>query len=206
MTHRASSNSWGDNAGARLCELIVASNTGAAQNISEGRTEMLDLMSLEQLNEPDDIGLSLPFLCVYYDRPELLIYLKKRGVDINAKCDPMKFGTPLFYAIQYRRYRLIETFDRLGVNLGAGCDDIDQTPLTHAKRMDDPRIAELVTYFMTRTANSAILIQRNFLRKMGQREAMQRKKAVQLINRIFRGAVGRRRMRQKRREEMEGYD
>jgi hypothetical protein len=77
LIHPASSTSWGSEAGARLCKLLVDANTGIAQQIIENRTDLLDLLTLEQLEESDDIGLNAVFLAVYYDRPEILRYLKQ---------------------------------------------------------------------------------------------------------------------------------
>ena len=90
--HRASSSSWGDESVARLCSIIVDSNNGMAQQIMENRHDLLDIYSLDELKETDDLGLTLPFLAVYYDRPDMLKYLHQRGFDLSTTCDAMKFG------------------------------------------------------------------------------------------------------------------
>ena len=71
--HAASSRSWGDEGAARLCKIILESNTGFTQQILENRHDLLDMATDEQLMEPvDDIGMTLPFLCVYYDKPKMI--------------------------------------------------------------------------------------------------------------------------------------
>ena len=78
--HEASSSSWGSQACARLCNLVVQSNLGISQMITENNTELLDLCSVEELETPDDdSGLSAPFIAIYYDRPDIILYLHKRG-------------------------------------------------------------------------------------------------------------------------------
>lgn len=96
--HRASSSSWGESATARLCKIIVDSNKAFLQEVMDNKTGLLDISELEELNETDDLGISLPFLAVHYDRPDILCYLLKRGVDLSAPCDPMAHGNVMFYA------------------------------------------------------------------------------------------------------------
>lgn len=61
---------------------------------------------LQQLRDTDDLGLTLPFLAVYYDRPDMLKYLRKRGFDLSQPCDPMNFGNTMFYAISLGSFKL----------------------------------------------------------------------------------------------------
>jgi len=206
MTHRASSHSWGADAGAHLCGIVVEANSGAAQGVWAGRTDQLELLTLAQLQEPDDIGLTLPFLCVYYDRPEIMKYLKGRGLDMSEKCDPMKWGSPLFYAIHMRRYRMIEMLDEMGVGMEMPCDDIGQLPLMHCKILDDKHGADLITGIINRTRKAALLIQKNFLRTKQRRIYLAMKAGMALINRALRGMMGRKRGRARRKKVMEGDD
>ena len=62
--HRASSKSWGDEAAARLCKVILESNHAVAQQVVENKTDLLDLLSFEELIEVDDIGLNVVFFAV----------------------------------------------------------------------------------------------------------------------------------------------
>ena len=101
--HIGASSSWDDQAAARLCELVIASNNGLSAQVANGKTDLMDILPVEKLTEPvDDLGLTLIFLAIYYDRPEIIEYLHKRGVDVTKPCDPMDYGNPMFYAIQLR--------------------------------------------------------------------------------------------------------
>ncbi len=81
--HEASSESWGDGACARLFSHIIESNNGRAQQIIENKTYFLEYSSLAELSEKDDLGLTLQFVAVYHDRPEMLRYLQNRGIDLS---------------------------------------------------------------------------------------------------------------------------
>ena len=134
MSFIGSAESWGDQACARLCQVALNSNDGMAQQIQEGRTELLDLLPLRELEKADDLGIKLPYLAIFYDRPEMLVYLYKRGVDLTKPCDAMDFGTPMFYAVNFNRVRLVETLDSLGVSLNSGCDTLGgMTPYYYGK-------------------------------------------------------------------------
>jgi hypothetical protein len=144
--HTASSKSWGIESGARLCEIIVSANTAIEQDIKLNRTDLFDLLTVEQLNEPDDLGLTLPFLAVYHDRPDMLRYLNLRGVDLNKYCDPMGFGTPMYYAVTLGRVDLIKVLNNLGNRADAPCDLFNQLPLLHAKRINDKQVINMIIY------------------------------------------------------------
>ena len=121
------------------------SNTGAAQQVVENRTDLLDLMTLDELNnEKDDLGLSIPYLAIYYDRPDILQYLHKRGVNLSLPCDPMNFGTPMFYAVSLKRLHIMEMLDSLGYSTNDKCDSLDLTPMDHALRLDDEYIIDFI--------------------------------------------------------------
>ena len=96
--HPASSSSWGENSCAKLCQIIVNSNSAFLQSVIENKIDLLDVLTLDELKISDDLGISLPFLCVHYERPEILTYLCKRGIDLSLPCDPMGFGNTMFYA------------------------------------------------------------------------------------------------------------
>jgi len=191
MAHRASSETWGDFSGARLCELVVRSNTGGAHAVADGRTDMLDLMSFEELNEADDIGIKLNYLAVYYDQPDIIIYLANRGVNMTTWCDPMNWGSPLYYAVTLQRHRILEALDQIGVNFNEPCDNLGQTAMLHAKRIRDTYGQKLIKHLMERTQKAGILVLKN-LRKMVQQNKYQRiLNAANIINRVLRGRRGR---------------
>jgi hypothetical protein len=92
MSFIGSSDLWGGESTARLCQIIVEANDGMAQQVAENRTDLLDLLLKKDLEKVDDIGLSLPYLAVHYDRPEMLLYLHGRGLDQCSTCATPTWG------------------------------------------------------------------------------------------------------------------
>jgi hypothetical protein len=197
------SQAWGDTAGARICQLVTESNTGAAQSLIEGRTDMLELMNLEELQEPDDIGLKLTYLCVFYDQPEILKYLHKRGVNFNVACDPMNFGTPLYYAITMSRLRIVETLDEIGVSLLDPCDGLGQLPMTVAERYDDKAMVDLLDVLINRSFRAVELIIKNFLRSKQRRIYLAKVAGAKRLNRVARGMLARKHVKRKREKQQD---
>ena len=206
MSHGSSKN-WGDSSGARLCEVVIYANTQVQDQVATGKTDILDILTLGQLNEPDDMGLTLPYLCVYHDRPEMLAYLHKRGVDLNKPCDPMGFGTPMFYAVSMRRWRIIERLDKLDVSLTAACDNMKQLPVHHARRIDDEALENMIIYQSTSRQRASALVLKNILRLKCKREYLKIKKVfVPRIQKRMRGVLARKHcelLRMKRDEDFE---
>ncbi len=202
-----SSKTWGDASGARLCEVILNANTQVQDQVATGKTDILDILTLAQLNEPDDMGLTLPYLCVYHDRPEILTYLHKRGVDMTKPCDPMGFGTPMFYAVSMRRWRIVERLDKLGVSLTAACDNMKQLPVEHARRIDDEALENMIIHQSTSRQRALALVHKNILRLKCKREYLKIKDVlVPRIQKRMRGVLARKQcelLRLKRDEEFE---
>lgn len=198
--HHASSASWGDESCARLCGLVVDSNNAAAQQIQENRHDLLDLMSKEELNKPvDDIGLTLPFLAVYYDRPDMLRYLLEREVDLTKPCDPFQFGTPMFYAVTLCKNDLVERLDNLGCSVNSPCDIYNQLPIEHAKRMQNLELIALISHLMSREERAGWLFLKHFLRrKLRRRYVYMVNIGIPLLQRAMRGMFGRKIGREKR--------
>merc|ERR1711916_70942 len=73
--HRASCSSFGDEAPARLCQIIVDSNKAFMQEVFDNKVDLLDTMETEELLEVDDLGGSLRVPAVYLARPDVLKYL-----------------------------------------------------------------------------------------------------------------------------------
>ena len=96
--HRAASSTWGDKATSRLCSIIVDSNSAYQQQVTENRTDLLDTLGNEDLLITDDLGIGLIYLCINYDRLDMLKYLHGRGIDLALPCDPMGYGNAMFYA------------------------------------------------------------------------------------------------------------
>jgi len=171
---------------------MVEANTGLAQQVAESRTDLMDILPLEALNKPcDDLGLTLPFLAVYYDRPEMLTYLSKRGVDITAFCDPMSFGTPMYYAITLHKSSLIQHLDALGLSVKVPCDNMGTLPLTHAKRIDDQAAIKEILWCDGREERAKTLFLKNFWRARQRRRYIFMRKAIPLLQRVMRGMFAR---------------
>ena len=192
LVHQASSRTWGDEAGARLCQLVLESNSGLSQQIAEGKTDLMDVLPDESLRGPiDDLGITLPFLAVYYDRPDMMEYLSKRKVDINKFCDPMEFGNPLFYALYLRKVRMILTLDLLGCSVSQPCDFLKQMPMTIAKRLDDKHVIDMITYCYGKDQRAVILVMKHFYRIKYRKIYLFKMKVIPLLMRVMRGMFGR---------------
>mmetsp|Transcript_6061 Transcript_6061/g.9156 ORF Transcript_6061/g.9156 Transcript_6061/m.9156 type:complete len:255 (-) Transcript_6061:178-942(-) len=189
--HVASSRTWGDSACARLCGIIVESNTGIAQQISENRTDLLELYTNAELEEPDDLGLTVQFLAVHYDQPDMLVYFHKRGIDLNAPCDPMGFGNPMFYAIRLGKHRIVRVLDMLGCRVTDPCDEMKQSPLFHADRINDEFMRHEIHLAETKEYRAAVLFHKNFLKSKYRRKFLHQVKMIIQIQRIMRGVLGR---------------
>lgn len=191
--HSASSSSWGDSGSARLMGIVVDANNGLAQQVAENRTDLMDILSTETLSEPvDDLGLTLPFLAVYYDRPDMLEYLHKRGVDLKKFCDPMEFGNPLYYAIHMRKIRMVILLDLLGCSVKEPCDALEVMPMTHAERLDDQYVKDAIVYASGKEVRACILFYKHFLRVKYRKIYLKKRRSIPLLQRCVRGFFGRR--------------
>ena len=200
--HRASSQSWGNSACARLCGIVMESNTGISQQIMENRHDLLDLYTKEQLETPDDLGLTPIFLAIQYDQPDMLRYLHKRGLDLNAPCDPMNFGNPMFYAVRLRKHRLIRVLDMLGCPVRGPCDAFKHTAEDNATRINDSFAKHEIHMAETKEHRAAVLFRKNFLKCKYRKLFLKKVTMATRIQRMVRGMIGRR-LGAERKEEME---
>ena len=198
--HPASSLNWGESACAKLFSNIIEFNDGMAQQIIENKTYFLELYTKEELQKTDDLGLTLPFVAVYHDRPDMLRYLSVRGLDLSAPCDPMGFGNPMFYAVTWRKYRIVDVLDLLGVSVVNECDMFKQTPLAHAERIDDPIMIKLINNLKGRNERVRIFFEKNFLRSKCRRMYRLARAAIITIQRIIRGKLARMKAASKRKK------
>ena len=183
---------------ARLCNMIMESNTGVAQQIIENRHDLLDLLTIDQLTEPDDLGLNCAFLAIYYDRPEMVRYLHGRGIDFSIPCDPMNFGTPMFYAVCYGRHDLVKVLDSIGISVTTVCDSLEQKPIFHADRIDDKEMKYLVGRLSDKQGLAILLCRKNLWKIKARKQYLLCRKAIMNIQRIIRGFLGRRRCKKRR--------
>lgn len=195
----SSSRQWGNQAAARVCQVVLESNDGATQQVIENRTDLLDFLDTERLSQCDDFGLSLPFLAVYYDRPEILKYLHKRGVDLSLPCDTMKFGNPMYYAVTLEKPRLIKVLHKLGCYATAGCDAwFNATPTHYASRIDNDYSKAEIKTLCGQTQRAATFLIKNFYRHKYRKQFLQKIDAIRLIQRVARGMIAREYVEMKR--------
>lgn len=200
--HPASSENWGASATARLMDIIVETNLAMDAQIVENETYFLDSYTTKQLEGKDDLGLNLVFVAIYHDRPEMLRYLYARGVNLMAQCDPVEFGSPMYYAVALQKYRVVDTLEMLGCPVNGPCDMLNQTPHDHARRLDDPVMLELLDRIKYRTSRANNMLEKNVLRNFWRRKFVRMRKGAKQIQRIIRGVIGRRKAK-KRKEQIE---
>jgi hypothetical protein len=194
-----SANLWGDQAGARTCQIIMESNDGAMQQIIENRTDLLDFMEVEELRKVDDFGLTLAFAAVYYDRPDMLVYLSKRGVDLTLPCDAMGFGNPMYYAVSLGKPALIRPLHTAGCYVTSSCDAwFQKTPAYYASRLPNEYTKAEIAILATQTQRAATFVVKNFMRHKYRTRYLVMLEAVAMIQRCIRGMLGRARARWKR--------
>lgn len=192
MSFIGSSELWGEDATARLCQILVEANDGMAQQISENRHDLLDLMTLKELERVDDCGLSLPYLAVHYDRPDMIRYLHKRGLDLSKPCDPMEFGTPMFYAVSMGRVHIVETLDSLGISVNNVCDTyMKLTPAYYASITGDSSVAVKIHNLMYKEQLAGTLFMKNFLKSKYRRRFLLMRKSAIKIQKVARGHADR---------------
>jgi hypothetical protein len=199
--HRASSATWGDEAGARICQLVIESNRGLIQSAMENKTDLLDIYSIEQLSEPDDNGIKLQYSVIHFDQPELIRYLYKRGMDFSKPCDPMGFGTPIFYAVTLNKLDIVEVLWKLGISLTDPCDKFKRTPIYHARKLENERMVHLIEKLSTRRARATAFLTKNILRYRAVLGYKKMKRSIIIIQRVIRGFLGRRRAKKIRKEK-----
>ena len=192
MSFVGSSELWGEDSTARLCQILLDANDGMAQQISENRHDLLDLLTLKDLERVDDCGLSLPYLAVHYDRPDMVRYLHKRGLDLSKPCDPMEFGTPMFYAVSTGKMHIVETLDSLGISVKAVCDTyMKKTPSFYASLTGDPSVALKIENLVYKEQLAGDMFMKNFLKSKYRRRFLRMKRAAILIQKCSRGLADR---------------
>ena len=195
---------WGDQAFARICKIVVDHNDGINQSVMEKRTDLLDLMTNDQLIAGDDLGISVAYSAVYYDQPDIIKYLHNRKIDLSQPCDPMGYGTPLFYAIMMGRLQIMTTLQKLGYSLQKPCENtFYQTPLHYAKIKGNVDVIEFITKVVTREQRAKDLLQKNMLRRQCQRKYLAIRRKIIKIQTLFRGRQARQLVDGIRRGEIE---
>jgi hypothetical protein len=115
-----------------------------------------------------------------------------------AVCDPLKFGTPMFYAVSMRKYRCVDMLDLLGVSVNSECDVYKQSPMSHALRNDDPEMVQLIEKISGRALRVANFFYNNYLRAKSWRWFKLVQRSIKYIQKVMRGKLGRKRAKKKR--------
>ena len=193
---------WPQSVGcARLCKVAIDSNKGIMQCVIEGHTDMLDMLTNEELEEVDpDSGLNAPFLAIFYDRPKIVKYLHDRGLDLSKCCDGMGFGTCMFYAITYLRYEIVELMERLEYDILGPCTEFGETPLDRAEKVGNKELYEHVKFLAARRIRVRLLMITNAFRFLHRRRYQRLYTALKVVQRIIRGFIGRSRSKNRKRE------
>jgi hypothetical protein len=192
MSFIGSSELWGEDATARLCQILLEANDGMAQQISENRHDLLDLMTLKELERVDDCGLSLPYLAVHYDRPDMVRYLHKRGLDLSKPCDPMEFGTPMFYAVSMGKVHIVEALDSLGISVTNVCDTyMKLTPAYYASLSGDQSVTAKIHNLVHKEQLAGTLFMKNYLKSKARRRFLLMRKSAITIQKCARGLADR---------------
>lgn len=193
--HRASSNSWGNEAGARICQIIIEANDGMAQQIMENRKDLLDNLTIEELERKDDLDLNLSYLAIFYDRPDMLEYLHKRGVNLGKPCDPLDYGTPMFYAVSLQRHRCIVMLDILGYSINEPCTKFGELPEVHAARLDDALLHSTIDHIKDKEFRAVTLFLKHYWRRRLRKVYLEKKRSALLLERIARGYIARKKLK-----------
>jgi hypothetical protein len=187
-----SSELWGDQAVARICQIVVEANDGMVQQILEGRHDWLDLLSKEELQRTDDLGLSLPFIAVYYDKPEAIVYLHKRGLDLSKPCDAVGFGTPMYYAITLNKLRLVEALNSIGYSITTPCETVfNKNAIYYAQKTDDPYVLQLLEQIRSREIRAFALLRKNYLKSVDRKHFLLKKRSITKIQNCIRAKLAR---------------
>mmetsp|Transcript_22209 Transcript_22209/g.20187 ORF Transcript_22209/g.20187 Transcript_22209/m.20187 type:complete len:230 (-) Transcript_22209:2685-3374(-) len=180
---------WSENETAKTVAHVMKYNRGSMQQIIENKVELLDWLTVEELKEIDDLGITLPYFAVFYNRPEMIEYLHRRGVDLSQPCDSESFGNAMFYAVSMRRYDIVKTLDQLSYSVKHPCDIFNQFPIDHATRINDKSMIDLINKCANKETTAAVLFLKNFLRHKQRRIYLCIIRSAFLINRIFRGGL-----------------
>ena len=188
----ASSKLWGSQSHARLCKIIIEENKAILQQIIEERTDLLDLLTVKELMEPDpDMGLTIAFLAIYHDKVQIIKYLHQRGVDLSKFCDSIGYGNCVFYAVSYARFDIIEVIEQLGYDIVGPCDELGQTPLRRAEAMGNMKIISHLRFLTTRRERVQTLMTKDCMRYFCRMRYMKSRRKIIMMQSVIRGFLGR---------------
>jgi len=85
-----------------------------------------------------------------------------------------------------KRFRLIELLHNLGVHCANPCDALNETPLTHARRQDDPALVDLVIMLVERDIKVANLFYKNYLRQKAVKQYNYVRRKIIFLQTLYR--------------------
>lgn len=162
--------SWGEKESSKLLVTILSSNHCAfqavqQQDFSESTRNFWNHLSLETLETKDDLGVSLIFLCIHYNRIELFKYLYyERNLNFSIYCDSLDFGMAMYYAILYNRIEMIDLLDSWGYYVTSPCDVLQTLPLQLALYRNQQEILQIIEKCILRVKKTKILFMKNYLK------------------------------------------
>jgi hypothetical protein len=107
----------------------------------------------------------------------------------------MGFGTPMYYAVCLKKYRIVDMLDYLGCSVSLPCDFLQQTPLTHAIRLDDAEMIKLIKHCSGREDRAYTILTKNVLRIVEGKRFRKMIAAIGLLQRLFRRILAKRRVK-----------
>ena len=188
MSFIGSAELWGESATARLHQIMVEANSGLMQQIAENKTNLLECLSKEELEAYDeDFELNACYLAVYYDHPSMIYYLHKRGLDFSKTCDPMDFGTPMFYAVLYGRIHIINALHKIGISVNRVCDNyLHMTPKDYASMRSNQYVIKMIDDLLNIDRKSYDLFVKNYLKLKYRRLYLYKRRRIIIIQRFIR--------------------
>lgn len=165
---------------------ILESNSGILQQVLCNETDMLNLLTADELSEFSDIGLNLFFLAVYHNKPQLIRYLWNRGIDIHASVDPLLFGNAYFYAVTFGHIDVVATLHSLGCDIDRPCNSLQEKPLDRAKALDNLEMEITILKLLSHKRQASILFEKNVMRLAYKRRYIYTKSCIVIIQKHLR--------------------
>lgn len=154
--------------------MSVDSRYICAQAIQAGDLQLLEICRL------DEGDLTPAFLAIAYDRPEVLTFLHRAGVDLSLPCDD--YATPAFYAAYRGQVKCLEQLARLGVDLRQPCTKFGDQPSVFFP----PEFHDQLVHVLTLRDRAATAIARVVRGKRHRAVYDAKRRALVIIQRRFR--------------------
>ena len=80
---------------------------------------------------------------------------------------------------------MVEHLHNLGVNASKPCDEFNQTPFIHAKRLDDVKMIELLKLVTERDIKAAFFFYNNYKRFKARKSYLRKLKSILFLQQLF---------------------